>query len=88
MHKLRHSHASIPLSEGALPTAVADLLGHASPAVTVELYSHVIPSDRDLLAMMWDNEPKFQPRHAPRKCKEKDVKSAYVTVLFGADERT
>jgi integrase len=60
MHKLRHAHASILLSEGAPPTAVADRLGHANPAVTLELYSHVINSDRDRLAMMWDDEPKFQ----------------------------
>jgi integrase len=55
MHKLRHAHASLLLSEGAPVTAVADRLGHAKPATTLDLYSHVIPSDRDRLALMWDN---------------------------------
>jgi integrase len=76
MHKLRHAHASILLSEGAPPTAVADRLGHANPAVTLELYSHVIPSDRHRLAMMWDNEPKFQIVTLQGNARKKGVKSA------------
>jgi integrase len=55
MHKLRHAHGSILLSEGAPIAAVSDRLGHASPSVTLELYSHVIPGDRERLALMWDD---------------------------------
>jgi integrase len=56
MHKLRHAHGSILLSEGAPIAAVSDRLGHAHPSITLELYSHVIPGDRERLALMWDDE--------------------------------
>jgi integrase len=57
-HGLRHAHGSILLSEGAPITAVSDRLGHAKPSVTLELYSHVVPSDRKRLALMWEDDRK------------------------------
>jgi integrase len=56
MHKLRHAHGSILLSEGAPITAVSDRLGHKKPSITLALYSHVIPGDRQRLALMWDDD--------------------------------
>jgi hypothetical protein len=41
---LRHSVASILLARGVHPKVVSDMLGHASIALTLDTYSHVIPS--------------------------------------------
>jgi len=58
MHGLRHAHASILLSQGADVQSVSDRLGHADPSITLSIYSHVIPSDRGRLALLWDDDRK------------------------------
>ena len=40
MHSLRHSFASALIAGGARVTEVQHLLGHASPAITLKIYSH------------------------------------------------
>ena len=40
-HDLRHTAATILLGEGIHPKIVADLLGHATVAITLDRYSHV-----------------------------------------------
>jgi integrase len=40
MHSLRHSFASALIMGGAPVTEVQSLLGHASPAITLRIYSH------------------------------------------------
>lgn len=42
VHDLRHSVASLLLDAGVPVTAVAELLGHSTPAVTVSLYAHAL----------------------------------------------
>ena len=44
LHDLRHSVASILLAQGVHPKVVSELLGHATIALTLDTYSHVIPS--------------------------------------------
>jgi integrase len=44
LHDLRHSVASILLAQGVHPKVVSDQLGHATIALTLDTYSHVIPS--------------------------------------------
>jgi integrase len=44
LHDLRHSVASILLARGVHPKVVSDMLGHATIALTLDTYSHVIPS--------------------------------------------
>lgn len=39
-HKLRHSFASLAITNGADVVSVSEILGHASPAVTLSVYSH------------------------------------------------
>jgi len=41
-HVLRHLHATYLLLEGVHPRIVADRLGHASTAITMNVYSHVL----------------------------------------------
>lgn len=49
-HGLRHSAATWLLSSGANPKLVAQRLGHASPAITVAVYSHVMPGHDEAAA--------------------------------------
>ena len=42
-HDLRHTAATIRLASGQHPKLVSELLGHASIATTLSLYSHVLP---------------------------------------------
>jgi integrase len=42
-HGLRHSAATWLIASGASPKLVSQRIGHASPTVTLTLYSHVLP---------------------------------------------
>lgn len=44
IHDLRHSAATILLSMGVHPKIVQELLGHSQIAVTLDMYSHVLPA--------------------------------------------
>jgi integrase len=44
LYDLRHSCATLLLKEGTNPKVVAERLGHASTAMTMDIYSHVLPS--------------------------------------------
>ncbi|MDP9269654.1 MAG: site-specific integrase [Chloroflexota bacterium] len=43
-HDLRHAHATLMLLQGVHPKVVSERLGHASVGITLDLYSHVLPS--------------------------------------------
>lgn len=43
LHDLRHTAATLLLSQGVSPKVVASVLGHATTAVTLDVYSHVTP---------------------------------------------
>lgn len=43
-HDLRHSAASMLLSMGTHPKVVQELLGHSQISMTMDIYSHVLPS--------------------------------------------
>ena len=42
-HDLRHSHATHMLASGIHPKIAQERLGHATVAITLDLYSHVLP---------------------------------------------
>jgi integrase len=46
-HDLRHSCATILLSQGVAPRVVMDILGHSQIGLTMNTYAHVLPSLRD-----------------------------------------
>ena len=48
MHDLRHTCASLWLGAGADPKVVQRILGHASAAMTMDLYGHLIDQN------LWD----------------------------------
>jgi integrase len=43
-HDLRHSHATALLLQGVHPKIVSERLGHASIGITLDTYSHVLPT--------------------------------------------
>ncbi|MGA3674374.1 tyrosine-type recombinase/integrase [Lysinibacillus agricola] len=48
-HDLRHTHASILISEGVDIVKVAHRLGHSNPKITLETYAHLVPNqDNDV----------------------------------------
>jgi integrase len=46
-HDLRHTAATILLSSGVHPKMVQEMLGHATIAMTLDVYSHVTPTMHD-----------------------------------------
>jgi integrase len=49
-HDLRHTCATLLLSEGVNVKVVSELLGHASITITLNTYSHVLPDRQDSAA--------------------------------------
>ncbi len=47
LHDLRHTHASIALAVGVHPKVVQERLGHSSIQITLDRYSHLVPSMQD-----------------------------------------
>jgi len=43
-HDLRHTWASLALAAGVHPKVVSDRLGHSTISITIDTYSHAIPS--------------------------------------------
>jgi site-specific recombinase XerD len=52
---LRHSAATILLGKGTHPKLVQELLGHSSIDITMDIYSHVIPSMQHGMMEKWDD---------------------------------
>lgn len=44
LYALRHTHATMLLSAGVHPKIVAERLGHSSVRMTLDVYSHVVPT--------------------------------------------
>ncbi len=52
-HDLRHTAATLLLADNMNPKKVSELLGHTSVSITLDRYSHVLPSmQRDVAAAM------------------------------------
>jgi integrase len=49
IHDLRHTCASLLIQSGASVTAVSQQLGHSTPTVTLDVYSHLFDDDLDRL---------------------------------------
>ena len=55
-HDLRHSAATIMLSKGTHPKVVQEILGHSQISVTLDVYSHVLPSMQEDVTRRWDDD--------------------------------
>ncbi len=54
LHDLRHTCASLAISEGANVKVVQKLLGHKSAVLTLDRYGHLFPDDLDAVADAFD----------------------------------
>jgi integrase len=54
-HDLRHAHATLLLLQGVHPKIVSERLGHASIGITLDTYSHVLPSLQSQAAEAFDS---------------------------------
>lgn len=53
-HDLRHTHATLLLTDGTHPKIVQERLGHSQISLTLDTYSHVIPSMQEEVADQFD----------------------------------
>ena len=53
-HDLRHTHASVLGSKGIHPKVVSERLGHSSVNITLDLYTHLLPSMQEEAARRFD----------------------------------
>jgi len=54
LHDLLHTHATLMLKQGMHPKIVQERLGHATIAVTLDTYSHVLPGLQEAAALRFD----------------------------------
>jgi integrase len=52
LHDLRHTHATLALQAGVHPKVVSERLGHATVAMTLDIYSHAIPAMQEEAAAL------------------------------------
>lgn len=62
-HDLRHTAATLLLTQGIHPKKVQDLLGHSTISLTLDTYSHILPNLQDEVAATMDD---LLGRAAPR----------------------
>lgn len=55
IHDLRHTAASLAISAGANVKAIQRMLGHASAAMTLDIYADLFDDDLDTVAVALDN---------------------------------
>jgi integrase len=61
-HDIRHSFASLLLTNGESPVYVKEQLGHSSIQMTVDIYGHLIPgSNRQAVNALDEHAPKRTP---------------------------
>ena len=55
-HDLRHSAATILLAMKVHPKVVQEILGHSQITMTLDVYSHALPSMQEDVTKQWDSE--------------------------------
>ena len=74
-HDLRHTHATLMLKQGIHPKIVSERLGHASIAITLDTYSHILPGLQEAAAKRFDEllEPELAQIEDVGKMLAKDL---------------
>jgi len=54
-HDLRHTCATLLLTQNVNPKVVSEILSHATIAITLDTYSHVLPNMQDHAAKAIEN---------------------------------
>ena len=55
-HDLRHSAATFLFSMKVHPKVVQEILGHSQISMTLDIYSHMLPSMQDDVTKLWEGE--------------------------------
>jgi len=67
VHDIRHTFASLLLSNGESPVYVKEQLGHSSIQMTVDTYGHLIPgSNRKAVNQLDTPQPSAPYTHPPK----------------------
>ncbi len=56
-HDIRHTYASLLLTDGATPVYVKEQMGHSSIQITVDIYGHLIPNSNREMVNRLDSQP-------------------------------
>ena len=56
VHGLRHAHATLLLETGVNPKVVSERLGNSTIAITMDVYSHVLPGMQEAAALALDEK--------------------------------
>lgn len=78
IHELRHTCAALLIARGAHAKAIQEHLGHSSITVTMDLYGHLFPDDKDRLAVALEDTWR-----AARENPAASVRPAEVVELAG-----
>lgn len=84
VHGLRHTTASLAVQAGANVKAVQRMLGHASAAMTLDVYADLFDDDLDIVAQTLDRSRNAQIRGARRQI-EQQAPSAPPSHVPGLD---
>jgi len=76
LHDIRHTFASLLLSDGASPVYVKEQLGHTSIQMTVDIYGHLIPSSNRDIVNRLDSQPSATYPQPEKKEKTQPIEIA------------
>jgi hypothetical protein len=85
-HDLRHTFASLLLANGEDIVRVSRLLGHASPTITLNVYSHMLPkehygSTERLATLIFGNKVETSAKKPPKPAAKPKKKKLQVPRL-------
>ena len=64
---MRHTHATLLLLAGIHPKVVSERLGHALIAITLDIYSHLLPNTQELAAKAMEGLAIFNESIVPQQ---------------------
>lgn len=83
-HDIRHTYASLLLSDGVTPVYVKEQLGHSSIQMTVDIYGHLIPSSNRGAVNRLDTLPNAHPNapqaHPPKAKEPQPLEIAALSI--------
>jgi integrase len=86
-HALRHTAASLAISAGANPKVVQRMLGHASAAMTLDVYADLFDSDLTSVAesvgKMWARQSKPHERSTRKRALPGNMREKRRSLLSG-----
>ena len=80
LHDIRHTCASLLLSDDTSPVYVKEQLGHTSIQMTVDIYGRLIPSSNRKMVNRLDSQPTATYTQPSHKEKAQPIKIAPGTV--------